>query len=130
MFGFGKKKAPKPIAATGPDVGLEMWRDLLYADGPLEAGIGKGVGTAWAELATAAEAIRRSDPEAAVPSIQKVLDTPDLESRTYLIAWNAWRGLGQPVPTEQAQRVLGTVVEVAFEEGVDLLAAWSDGRAR
>jgi hypothetical protein len=62
--------------------------------------------------------------------LRNVAAMRDVESRHTLQAWHFLRLLGQAVPAEEAKRVLGVVVEVALPEGLDVLAAYADRRAR
>jgi hypothetical protein len=55
---------------------------------------------------------------------------PDLESRQYLQAWHFLRELRVFPPTETAKQVLGVVVEVGVDRGLDLVAAYPDHHAR
>jgi hypothetical protein len=52
------------------------------------------------------------------------------ETRVRLQAWSVLRELGESPPAEQADEVLGVVVEVALDEGVAIIAGYNDGRAR
>jgi hypothetical protein len=66
----------------------------------------------------------------AAPQAETVLaiaQDPNEESRLRLLAAHWLRANGQPAPS---QEVLGVVVEVPLEEGLDVLAAYADGRAR
>lgn len=49
------------------------------------------------------------------------------ESRIRVLAYNRLREAGRSVPAKQ---VLGVIVEVPLEHGLDTLAAYADGRAR
>lgn len=52
---------------------------------------------------------------------------PDTESRVAALAWGRLRELGQPVPRRQ---LLGVVIEVPLDSGLDTLAAYHDGSVR
>jgi hypothetical protein len=52
------------------------------------------------------------------------------ESRKALLAWHELRKYGVFPETEAADKVLGAVVEVSLERGVDYLAAYPDHAAR
>lgn len=45
-------------------------------------------------------------------------------------AWTALRALGERPSAMHEGEVLGVVVEVPVDEGVDVLAAYADGRVR
>jgi hypothetical protein len=49
------------------------------------------------------------------------------ESRVRALAYHRLRELGQTVP---ARKLLGTVIEVPLDNGLDVLAAYADGRVR
>jgi hypothetical protein len=52
------------------------------------------------------------------------------EARLRLWAWHNLRQLGKYPSTDLARQVLGAVIEVPFEERLDVLAAYADGTAR
>lgn len=52
------------------------------------------------------------------------------ETRTHIEAWTVLRELGETPPASQAEEVLGVVVELALDEGVVIIAGFSDGAAR
>ncbi len=66
-------------------------------------------------------------------------DTPDFhaleaiavnereESRIRVLAYNRLRGSGRPVPPK---KLLGVIIEVPMQQGLDVLAAFADGRVR
>lgn len=54
---------------------------------------------------------------------------PNLESRHYAQAWHFLRSHGVQPPEEIAKTLLGIVVEVGINNGVDLLAAYPDRTA-
>ena len=55
---------------------------------------------------------------------------PELESRHYLQAYHFLRALGVNAPPEKTKDVLGVVVEVGMQGGLDLVAAYADCHAR
>jgi hypothetical protein len=117
----------KPVPAPGV-------RDLLFGDlplsqWPLDAGPPQK-GEPWASFRQARGLIEKGDAAAAKGALNRVLEMPRLESRHYLEAWQHLRGLGQLPPAAERKRVLGVVVEVGLEKGVDLVAAYEDGSAR
>ncbi|MGH7131290.1 MAG: hypothetical protein ACREJO_05030 [Phycisphaerales bacterium] len=106
-------------------------RDTLFGDTPLnEWGLNAGNVSPWSEFAAARAALAKGDQRAALTALGAVVDTVGLEARHYLVAWQAMRELGVAVPATHAKQVLGVVVEVAVENGVDLVAAYADGSAR
>ena len=101
-------------------------RDTLFGDMPLAEWAGNAsAGAPWSEFAEG----QRLGPTGSVEVLRRIAATPGLESRHYLQAWNELRRLGVQ-PEAEARQLLGVVVEVALEEGVDLLAAYADGTAR
>jgi hypothetical protein len=60
-------------------------------------------------------------------TVQAIALDANEESRLRLLAGHWLRANGHPAPS---QEVLGVVVEVPLEEGLDVLAAYADGRAR
>ena len=66
-----------------------------------------------------------ADPDAA--AIRAIAEDETAESRVRLLAFNWLREHGHPVPP---RRVLGVIVEAPVDGGVDVLAAYEDGRVR
>lgn len=62
-----------------------------------------------------------------VSDLDKVANDKSLESRQRLLAYRAMAAKGSPVKDKQ---LLGVVIEVGMEEGLDVLAAYNDGTAR
>ncbi|MFM7674634.1 MAG: hypothetical protein ACKO5F_03385 [Synechococcus sp.] len=105
-------------------------RELMFGDLPLGEWIRLGQGgEPWASF-SAARLRMDTEPEAARRLLEDVLAMPRLESRHALQAWQALRELGIRPPSEQAQQVLGVIVEVALPGGLDVLGAYRDGTAR
>lgn len=65
----------------------------------------------------------RPDPAA----LRAIADDEAHDSRTRMLAFNRLRELGEPVPPKL---LLGTIVEVPLEGGLDTLAAFTDGGVR
>jgi hypothetical protein len=78
----------------------------------------------------AAHVTRKTNPHEAKAHLHRILDTSNLESRVYLMAWNCLRELGEIPPADVAHEVQGIVIEVGLEKGVDSVAAYSDHSAR
>lgn len=84
----------------------------------------------WSCFETARTNVERQDQPGAIAALREVVETPNLETRQYLQAWHALRELGiQPEP-HRAKQVMGAVLEVGLEGGLDTLAAYSDSTAR
>jgi hypothetical protein len=112
----------------------ETLRGSILANESLErvAGYAKpgiGNGSPWA-LFAAAYADLDNNPADAQAHLQKILAIPDLESRVYLQAWHCLRGLGVIPSAEASSEVKGIVIEVGLENGIDVVAAYSDHSAR
>jgi hypothetical protein len=105
-------------------------QDTLFGDKPLEKWAHESHGEPWLSFVNARDAIARGDREAATTALHGITRMQGLESRHCLQAWHALRGLGVTPPPQIAKDVLGVVVEVALDEGLDLLAAYADHSAR
>jgi hypothetical protein len=84
----------------------------------------------WGPFVSARQQLSAGDETSAIASWQRVLAQPGLEPRHYLQAWHFLRQHGQHPAPDAAKQVLGVVVEVALQEGLDLLAAYPDHAAR
>jgi hypothetical protein len=104
--------------------------DTLFGDKPLEKWAHESHGEPWVSFVNARDAIGRGEPQTATKALLGITSMQGLESRHHLQAWHALRGLGVIPPAETAKNVLGVVVEVALDEGLDLLAAYADHSAR
>jgi hypothetical protein len=109
-------------------------RDVLFGDMPLNAWARPGGQAAqaapWSLFAAASDHLERGDRPAAIEALRKVVGMRGLESRHYLQAWQALGDLDEPPDADQASRMLGVVVEVGLDGGLDLLAAYADRTAR
>jgi hypothetical protein len=120
----------KPVAS------LEMlaFRNTLFGDAPAEqwpeATSPSRDAEPWQWFVQAREAARRGQSALVEQLLRQVLSTPNLEARHYLQAWAALRINGVLPAVTEAKQVLGVVVEVALEQGPDVVAAYTDGSAR
>ena len=117
---------PPPGTGTPPN----PLRELLFADlRPAQARdvfTRGGPATAYlVALADAAEARHTAGALAALAGAPAF----DRETRLHLQAWTLARAAGV-VPGHDAHDVLGVVVDMGLEEGLDTLAAYADGSAR
>jgi len=122
MFSLFKKKQKEP------DI-----RDILFGDVPLSQWPDKTKATEvepWQSFKRAREYIKSSDDQAAAQVYKNILEMPDLESRHYLQAWHFLRKVGIQPDQTYAKDIIGIIVEVPLQEGLDLLAAYDDGTAR
>jgi hypothetical protein len=78
----------------------------------------------------AAEFQRNGNIDEARRELHGILETAGLESRIYLWAWTALRELGEAPPPQTAREVLGVVIDVGLDLGLDTLAAYQDHSAR
>jgi hypothetical protein len=60
-------------------------------------------------------------------ALRQILDDSSLETRPKLLAANTLTKRGGSLPT---RRLLGVVIEVGLDQGLDVLAAYQDGTAR
>jgi hypothetical protein len=112
---FGARKAlPGASARPYKSEELDLVYQLLFCDDP-DLVKAKSV---QASLFGAAP-----DPRV----VQTIGEDASEESRVRLLAWHWLRSSGQPFASRE---VLGIVVEVPLEEGLDALAAYADGSVR
>jgi len=128
MFGFNTKRNQQP-PIQAPSLGI---RDTLFGDMSLDNWIGEddAAPPPWAQFRQARQHWRQGDLEPAEKCFREIIATPALEPRHYLQAWHFLRQMGHKPETEGARKVLGAVVEVGLSEGLDIVAAYSDGTAR
>lgn len=105
-------------------------RDVLFGDVPLARWAhGETGAVPWSLFTEAQRRIEAGDLAGAKETLRGILATPGVESRHSLQAWHELRKLGVD-PGPEARHLLGVVVEVALEGGLDLLAAYADHSAR
>lgn len=107
-------------------------RDTFFGDFSIEslAAPAEGNPVFTPLFAAAKNAMDNGNTSLAAENLLKVTELPGLESRMYLAAWFHLGQLGVAPPPETAQKVLGVVLEVWMDKGLDLLAAYDDGSAR
>lgn len=114
---------------TTPTVPPVTIRDLLFGDLPMTHWpAGDAAGIPWDQFRQARYFHDLGQGAQATQLLEQVINAPALESRHYLQAWHFMRqgGMQLNFPVE----LYGMVVEVAMEEGLDLLAVYADGSAR
>lgn len=100
--------------------GVDEIYNLLFADDRAAFEERKGASpTSW-------QAALGADP-ADIPTLERLAADESQEGRIRYLAYSRLRELGRPVP---AKTLLGVVVEVHLDEGLDTLAAYSDGGVR
>lgn len=123
-----------PLKKKQPQQQPHAIRDVLFGDVPFSEWPSKSAtGTRdepWPSFAQAREQLTLGDQEGAKRTLLSILAVPDLESRHYLQAWNFLRELGRPPSAGEAKRLYGVVVEVALQNGLDIVAAYADHSAR
>lgn len=108
-------------------------RDILFGDVSISQWPDKTKSTnvePWKSFIRAREYIKSGDNQAAVQIYKSILEMPGLESRHCLQAWHFLREAGIQPDQTNAKEIIGIVVEVSLQEGLDLLAAYNDGTAR
>lgn len=122
------KEGPPPGAGQADASGA--LRELLFAD--LEPARAREVfargADATAVILELADAADSQDPGRAAAALAKVAAAGS-ETRLFLQAWSLARRAGVD-PGDDAKDVLGVVVDMGLDEGLDTLAAFSDGSAR
>lgn len=121
-------------APSGP-AGFESFKELLFADAPLEKSAElasqkkQPADSPFGRLAAAQSQVRQGKAEEARKDLRALLDNP--ETRIRLLAWRALRDLGERPDPQSADKVRGVVCELSLaESGVGTLAVYEDGRAR
>src|SRR5262245_33280242 len=125
MFGKGKRSSPQPAR---PSV-----RDTLFGDLPMEQwpmGDAGAEHEPWKAFVLARKAMRENRPDEAIELWKRVAESAELESRHYLQAWHFLRQHGVQPDTQQAKTLLGVVLEVPMNGGLDLLAGYPEHTAR
>ncbi len=59
--------------------------------------------------------------------LQKIIENLNLETRPKILAYRKLADMGNPSPDK---KLLGMIIEIALDEGLDTLAAYKDGTAR
>ena len=62
-----------------------------------------------------------------VKGLQRIIMDDDVETRVKILAYHVMRVLGEPV---EEKELLGVIVEVGLDDGLDTLAAYQDGTSR
>jgi hypothetical protein len=108
------------LPAPYKDEGLNKIYNLLFCDQPVlyKTGVEQVSAYPWNILLA---------PVAAADDLQKVIADESIETRVKLLAYRLLSAIGQPVTQKE---LLGVVIEVGLENGLDTLAAYKDGTAR
>lgn len=119
---FSKPQPAPPIKADGPykAEGTNMLYNLLFCDMPSLYQPRPGASPVpWQQTVLA------SSPDPA--AVRALAGDASEESRVRVLAFNWLRANNHSVPKGE---LLGTIIEVPFEKGLDVLAAYPDGRVR
>ena len=129
MFSWFKRKPFPPLPEIYrllfADLSLDQWLALPGANQAAMQGAGP-----WQRAAKAKASLVNGDKDGAIAVLQEGLQGEGQESRTILQTWQFLRALGVEPPVAEAKRVYGAVLEVPTNGGLDVLAAYSDHRAR
>ena len=123
MFGLTNVNAPPPPTQT--------IRDTLFDDAPMNAWPAEpSEHEPWSTFIRARDAVAAENPNEAVAAWRAIVNTPGLESRHYGQAWHYLRQHGVQPSSTDSKRLLGVVLEIHLDTGVDLLAAYPERNAR
>ena len=125
-MGLLNRARPSPDAATSG----RLLRELLYGDVPLAAWRSGSTDPVSLRFQAADAACARGMGDQAVTVLTELASDPAVESRDRLEAWAGLRDLGVVPDRETAAQVLGVVLDVPRQGGVDTLAGYADGSAR
>jgi len=103
------------------DIPLSMWPDSDDYELAVDP---------WRLFLRARTSLEAGNTDEAIDALKEVITTSNLESRHYLQAWSFLRSLGASPKDSVAREVYGVVVEVALEEGLDIVAGYADHTAR
>lgn len=121
------------MAESSPQVGPNI-RDMLFGDLPLElvppGQAQETLGEPWLTYVAARKAAVEGRPAEAIDQWLRIARMSGLESRHYAQAWHFLRGHGVRPPAEIERLLLGVIVEVPVQNGLDLVAAYPDHHAR
>ena len=136
MFSFFKKKEkpqPKPQSEIPPV--LLALRQTLYSNASLEPMVSRIGNDAkamfpWPNFVQANEAQKKNDTAKAISLLKQVVEADGLETRAYLQAWHTLVSLGELPPEPLRGKIQGAVIENHMDQGLDIVAAYSDHTAR
>lgn len=112
-----------------PGSRLDVARARMWEGHLLEAAeAASGGGQPWATFIMALA--RKNAGQSAERALRQLAEDSFGESRARLLAWTALRDAGVKPPASQASQVLGCIIEVPVDDGLDVLAAYADGSTR
>ncbi len=124
-----RPKWPATKRMTLPAISASI-RETLFGDMPLEVWGKENAEKPWNLFARARKDVAANDKAHARAALKEVLAMPGLESRHYAQAWHFLRQLGEMPAATHAKQVLGVIIEVPMNGGLDLLAAYADHSSR
>ena len=107
-------------------------RDVLFGDLPVSqwpSESSPSQGEPWASFVEARGYLDSGQSPQVIRTWQRILAMPGLESQHYLQAWHFLCQAGVQPSADISKDVYGVVVEVDFGKGLDIIAAYADGRA-
>jgi len=119
LFDWGKRRGPSaPFYRPYREQAADFLYNLLFCDNPELYRNGKQsdgpLGTVLSGAATR-------------EALERIAVDPAVESRVRMLAFNRLRAMNVPTPAKQ---LLGTIIELPQDGGLDTLAAFADGRVR
>jgi hypothetical protein len=106
-------------------------QDALFGDQTLSSWAShEQSGEPWDLFTATKKEIDSGNILKAIEVLKSITDMEGLESRHYIQAWYFLRMLGINPDDSIAKRVYGVVVEVALNQGIDIVAAYEDCSAR
>ena len=134
LFGKKDKKAVEKTQGGIPPVLLEL-RETLYTRASLDPFLARLQDDAksafpWSHFFAANQALKDGDNAGAISQLKQVVGAQGLNTRIYLQAWHTLVSLGElPVETLRGY-TQGVVIENHMDQGLDIVAAYSDNTAR
>jgi len=117
LFGFGNRPSSGPFYRPYRQDSINHIYNLLFCDDPALYRNGRQQG-ALAEVLS---------QTATRETLERIGNDPDVESRVRVLAFNRLRAMNAPVPDK---RLLGAIIEVPQDGGLDVLAVFEDKRLR
>jgi hypothetical protein len=106
-------------------------RDTLFGDQSFAAWASHtSAGEPWQSFTAAKTAFDKGDKETCISILSDIVNRKDLEPRHYLQGWHFLRQLSGMPAREKEKQLYGMVIEVGLQNGLDLVAAYSDFSAR
>ena len=117
LFSFGNRPSSGPFYRPYRQDAINHIYNLLFCDDPALYRNGRQQG-ALAEVLS---------QTATRETLERIGNDPDVESRVRVLAFNRLRTMNAPVPS---RHLLGAIIEVPQDNGLDVLAVFDDKRLR